>query len=99
MPSATLEASTPGVRADEPVARLGDRRGRRDWATTRTVSAAIDRVAVGGRGATRPSAFDTTFWVTTIDVALAEPDRRECVGEQRREIVAGLDLGNAPARA
>ena len=48
---------------------------------------------------TRPSAFETAFWATTTTSRVLEPaGPLGGVGEQRREIVAGLDLRDALER-
>ena len=88
MPSATLEASTPAFAHTNPCARLGDRRGRRDARPRAPSPLRSTAVAVRRRGprgpppSTRPSASRRRRRPRAAE-------RRERVGEHRREVVAG----------
>ena len=87
-PSCTLEASTPGVGADEPVARLGDDQVAASGDDSDASRARPTVVPRPRSGTTRPSAFDTTFWVTATTSPSLARDRRERRLEERGQVVA-----------
>ena len=88
-----------GVGADEPVAGLGDQRARPAGAgpaPTRTRPGATLAPGRRGRSATsRPSALDTTFWVTTTTSPSAQLGGRSA-RRRRRAHRASTSPGRRP---
>ena len=97
MPAATFEASTPAFAQTKPCRVSAITRSPRR-ATTRR-SRGRRRGAGRSPATTRPSAFDTTFCVTTTTSPSRERAPRSASASERRQVVAGSRPRGGPGRA